>query len=128
MFARREVANKKRACPMRGGELRERRFNHIPVEKTCLGRPMRGGKIFCQRRFDDQQAGLEKWHLSLEDEEEVMHAISLVLGSVPNLELKRNLLAKLLSSSYEAIGKLVSLLFPILHTASVYLMLAGCFS
>ncbi|CAK8542797.1 unnamed protein product [Lathyrus sativus] len=52
--------------------------------------------------------GLEKWHLSLEDEEEVMHAISLVLGSVPNLELKSNLLAKLLSSSYEAIGKLVN--------------------
>ncbi|KAL5058902.1 hypothetical protein RYX36_030506 [Vicia faba] len=52
--------------------------------------------------------GLEKWHLPLEDEEEVMHAISLVLGSVPNLELKSNLLAKLLSSSYEAIGKLVN--------------------
>lgn len=51
--------------------------------------------------------GLEKWHLSLEDEEEVMHTISLVLGSVPNLELKSNLLAKLLSSSYDAIGKLV---------------------
>ncbi|XP_029125727.1 importin-13 isoform X2 [Cajanus cajan] len=51
--------------------------------------------------------GLEKWHLSLEDEEEVMHAISLVLGSVPNRELKNNLLARLLSSSYEAIGKLV---------------------
>ncbi|KAL2320426.1 hypothetical protein Fmac_029395 [Flemingia macrophylla] len=51
--------------------------------------------------------GLEKWHLSLEDEEEVMHAISLVLGSVPNRELKNNLLVRLLSSSYEAIGKLV---------------------
>ncbi|XP_061372363.1 transportin MOS14 isoform X2 [Gastrolobium bilobum] len=51
--------------------------------------------------------GLEKWHLALEDEDEVMHAISLVLGSVPNRELKNNLLAKLLSSSYEAIGKLV---------------------
>lgn len=51
--------------------------------------------------------GLEKWHLSLEDEEEVMQAISLVLGSVPNQELKSNLLARLLSSSYEAIGKLV---------------------
>ncbi|AES80779.2 transportin-like protein [Medicago truncatula] len=36
-----------------------------------------------------------------------MHTISLVLGSVPNLELKSNLLAKLLSSSYDAIGKLV---------------------
>ncbi|KHN46376.1 Transportin-3 [Glycine soja] len=53
--------------------------------------------------------GWDKWHLSLEDEEEVMHAISLVLGSVPNLELKNKLLAKLLSPSYEAIGKLVSL-------------------
>ncbi|TKY62938.1 Transportin-3 protein [Spatholobus suberectus] len=51
--------------------------------------------------------GLEKWHLSLEDEEEVMHAVSLVLGSVPNRVLKNNLLARLLSSSYEAIGKLV---------------------
>ncbi|KAK7396024.1 hypothetical protein VNO78_16713 [Psophocarpus tetragonolobus] len=51
--------------------------------------------------------GLDKWHLSLEDEEEVMHAISLVLGSVANRELKNNLLARLLSSSYEAIGKLV---------------------
>ncbi|KAL5154477.1 Transportin MOS14 [Glycine soja] len=51
--------------------------------------------------------GWDKWHLSLEDEEEVMHAISLVLGSVPNLELKNKLLAKLLSPSYEAIGKLV---------------------
>ncbi|KAL5171840.1 Transportin MOS14 [Glycine soja] len=51
--------------------------------------------------------GLDKWHLSLEDEEEVMHAISLILGSVPSRELKNNLLAKLLSPSYEAIGKLV---------------------
>ncbi|XP_027928562.1 transportin MOS14 isoform X1 [Vigna unguiculata] len=51
--------------------------------------------------------GLEKLNLSLEDEEEVMHAISLVLGSVSNGELKNNLLARLLSSSYEAIGKLV---------------------
>jgi hypothetical protein len=76
--------------------------------------------------------GLEKWHLSLEDEEEVMHAISLVLGSVPNLELKSNLLARLLSSSYEAIGKLVSLFPPscTVHTAFVFyfFMLAGCFS
>ncbi|KAG5100999.1 hypothetical protein JHK82_046051 [Glycine max] len=51
--------------------------------------------------------GLDKWHLSLEDEEEVMHAISLILGSVPSRELKNKLLAKLLSPSYEAIGKLV---------------------
>lgn len=51
---------------------------------------------------------LEKRHLPLEDEEEVVGAISLILGSVSNKELKNNLLARLLSSSYEAIGKLVS--------------------
>ncbi|GMY12794.1 transportin MOS14 [Fagus crenata] len=51
--------------------------------------------------------GLEKRHLPLEYEEEVVSAISLILGSVPNQELKSNLLARLLSSSYEAIGKLV---------------------
>ncbi|KAJ7976335.1 Transportin like [Quillaja saponaria] len=51
--------------------------------------------------------GLEKWHLPLEDEEEVVNAISLILGSLPNKELKSNLLARLLSASYEAIGKLV---------------------
>jgi hypothetical protein len=66
----------------------------------------------------------------LEDEEEVMHAISLVLGSVPNLELKSNLLARLLSSSYEAIGKLVSLFPPscTLPLFFYFFMLAGCFS
>lgn len=51
---------------------------------------------------------LEKRQLSLEDEEEVVSAISLILGSVSNKELKKNLLARLLSSSHEAIGKLVS--------------------
>ncbi|MED6219351.1 hypothetical protein PIB30_034973, partial [Stylosanthes scabra] len=51
--------------------------------------------------------GLDKWQLSMEDEEEVMNAISLILSSVPNRELKSNLLARFLSSSYEAIGKLV---------------------
>ncbi|GAV85541.1 LOW QUALITY PROTEIN: Xpo1 domain-containing protein [Cephalotus follicularis] len=50
---------------------------------------------------------LEKRHLPLEDEEEVVSAISLILGSVSNNELKNNLLARLLSPSYEAIGKLV---------------------
>ncbi|KAK6928618.1 Exportin-1/Importin-beta-like [Dillenia turbinata] len=51
--------------------------------------------------------GLEKRHLPLEDEEEVVGAITLSLSSVPNKELKNNLLARLLSSSYEAIGKLI---------------------
>ncbi|KAK6267034.1 hypothetical protein QUC31_017871 [Theobroma cacao] len=50
---------------------------------------------------------LEKGCLPLEDEEEVVSAISLVLGSVSNKELQNNLLARLLSSSYEAIGKLI---------------------
>ncbi|XP_058004668.1 transportin MOS14 isoform X3 [Hevea brasiliensis] len=50
---------------------------------------------------------LEKRHLPLEDEEEVVSAISIILGSVPNKELKNNLLARLLSSSYDAIGKLI---------------------
>ncbi|XP_062010475.1 transportin MOS14 isoform X2 [Rosa rugosa] len=51
--------------------------------------------------------GLEKSHLPLEDEEEVVSAVSLILGSINNKELKSNLLARLLSSSFEAIGKLV---------------------
>lgn len=44
----------------------------------------------------------------MEDEEEVVSAISMILGSVTNKELKNSLLARLLSSCYEAIGKLVS--------------------
>ncbi|XVF20437.1 hypothetical protein REPUB_Repub12eG0000700 [Reevesia pubescens] len=50
---------------------------------------------------------LEKKCLPLEDEEEVVSAISLVLGSVSDNELQNNLLSRLLSSSYEAIGKLI---------------------
>lgn len=50
---------------------------------------------------------LEKMSLPLEDEEEVVSAISMILGSISNKELKSNLLARLLSSSYEAIGKLI---------------------
>lgn len=52
--------------------------------------------------------GLEKRHLPLEDEEEVVSAISLILSSLPNRELKNNLLTRLLSASYDAISKLVS--------------------
>ncbi|XP_038696158.1 transportin MOS14 isoform X2 [Tripterygium wilfordii] len=50
---------------------------------------------------------LRKRNLCFEVEEEVVIAVSLVLGSVPNKELKNNLLAKLLSPSYEAIGSLI---------------------
>ncbi|KAB1211378.1 Transportin-3 [Morella rubra] len=55
---------------------------------------------------EDASASLKR-NLPFEYEEEVMSGISLILGSVPNKELKNNLLARLLSSSYEAIGKLV---------------------
>lgn len=51
---------------------------------------------------------LEEGHFSPEDEEEVFGAITLVVGSVPNTELKNNLLLRLLSPSYAAIEKLVS--------------------
>ncbi|TQD84323.1 hypothetical protein C1H46_030104 [Malus baccata] len=51
--------------------------------------------------------GLEKRYLPLEDEEEVISAVSLILGSITNKEIKSSLLARLLSSSFEAIGKLV---------------------
>ncbi|KAK2968841.1 hypothetical protein RJ640_028234 [Escallonia rubra] len=51
--------------------------------------------------------GLEKRHLPLEEEEEVISAIALILGSVPDKDLRNNLLVRLLSSSYEAIGKLI---------------------
>ncbi|XP_044466271.1 transportin MOS14 isoform X2 [Mangifera indica] len=55
----------------------------------------------------DITLALEKRRLPLEDEEEIVSAISLIVGSVSNRELKNNLLARLLSSSYEAIGKLI---------------------
>ncbi|KAM5558971.1 hypothetical protein ABKV19_020564 [Rosa sericea] len=51
--------------------------------------------------------GLENIHLPLEDEKEVVSAVSLIFGSIYNKELMRNLLARLLSSSFEAIGKSV---------------------
>ncbi|KAM1014806.1 hypothetical protein ACFX2A_045692 [Malus domestica] len=51
--------------------------------------------------------GLEKRYLPLEDEEEVISAVSLILGSITNKEIKSSLLARFLSSSFEAIGKLV---------------------
>ncbi|RAL47986.1 hypothetical protein DM860_016187 [Cuscuta australis] len=51
--------------------------------------------------------GLEEWFLPLEDEEEVVAAITLIAGSLPNEEFKNNLFARLLSPSYEAVGKLI---------------------
>lgn len=51
--------------------------------------------------------GLEKRQLPLEDEEDIISAITLILGSLPNLELRNNLLLKLLSPSCGSIGKLV---------------------
>ncbi|XP_050235251.1 transportin MOS14 isoform X2 [Mercurialis annua] len=50
---------------------------------------------------------LEKRDLPLEDVEVVVSAITMIIGSVPNQELKNKLLTRLLSSSYDAIGKLI---------------------
>ncbi|CAM8990585.1 unnamed protein product [Rhodiola kirilowii] len=50
---------------------------------------------------------LEIKHIPLEDEEEVVTAITLTLVCVPNNELKNNMLVRLLSSSFAAITKLV---------------------
>ncbi|CAA6659698.1 unnamed protein product [Spirodela intermedia] len=52
---------------------------------------------------------LEKRHLPLEEEEEVVSAIALVLSTVPDKELKNNTLARLLSSGCRAIEKLCSI-------------------
>lgn len=46
--------------------------------------------------------------MALEDEEEVITAITVILGSVANKELQNKLLTQLLSSSYGVLSKLVS--------------------
>ncbi|RWR87141.1 transportin MOS14 isoform X4 [Cinnamomum micranthum f. kanehirae] len=51
--------------------------------------------------------GLEKRNLPLEDEEEVVTAITIILNSIRSKELKNNSLARLLSSSYISIEKLI---------------------
>ncbi|KAI3916887.1 hypothetical protein MKW98_014348 [Papaver atlanticum] len=51
--------------------------------------------------------GLEERHLPLEEEEEVVSAITLIIGTIPDKQLKNNSLARLLSSCYGAIGKLI---------------------
>lgn len=60
-----------------------------------------------QIRNSIDSEGLENSNLPFEDEEEVVGAITTILGSVPSKELKNSLLAKLLSFSYEAIAKLI---------------------
>ncbi|CAN6884918.1 unnamed protein product [Brassica oleracea] len=50
---------------------------------------------------------LDQWNLALEDEEEVISAITVILGSVANKELQHKLLTQLLSSSYGVLSKLV---------------------
>ncbi|XP_028553838.1 uncharacterized protein LOC110092572 isoform X2 [Dendrobium catenatum] len=50
---------------------------------------------------------LEKRILSFEEEAEIVSAITLTLNSVPNKELKKSSLARLLSSSYVAIENLI---------------------
>ncbi|CAA0824590.1 ARM repeat superfamily protein [Striga hermonthica] len=52
--------------------------------------------------------GLERRRLPLEDEDEVVGAIILIFCSVPDKKLMNSLFARLLSPSYEIIGKLVN--------------------
>lgn len=46
----------------------------------------------------------------MEDEDEVVGAISLIFYSVPDKMLMNNMFSRLLSPSYETVGKLVSIL------------------
>ncbi|KAF6134047.1 hypothetical protein GIB67_038338 [Kingdonia uniflora] len=50
---------------------------------------------------------LETRHLPLEEEDDVVSAITLIIGSIHNKELKNNSLSRLLSSSYGSIGNLI---------------------
>lgn len=49
--------------------------------------------------------------MAFEDEEEVISAITVILGSVANKELQNKLLTQLLSSSYGVLSTLVSVLY-----------------
>ncbi|KAF3776916.1 Transportin-3 [Nymphaea thermarum] len=51
--------------------------------------------------------GLEKWYLPLEEEEEVVGAITVILNAVTNKDLKNSCLGRLLRSSFGAIEKLI---------------------
>ncbi|GFQ01128.1 importin-13 [Phtheirospermum japonicum] len=51
--------------------------------------------------------GLEERRLPLEDEDEVVGAITLIFCSVPDKKLTNNLFARLLSPAYEIVGKLI---------------------
>ncbi|KAL0450852.1 UNVERIFIED_CONTAM: hypothetical protein Slati_1641600 [Sesamum latifolium] len=51
--------------------------------------------------------GLEEMKLPLEDEDEVVGAITLIFCSIPDKKLMSNLFARLLSPSYENIGKVI---------------------
>lgn len=53
----------------------------------------------------------------MDDEEEIVGAISLILGSIANKDLKSNMLAQLLSSSFKSIAKLVRFLSSVLHSS-----------
>lgn len=55
--------------------------------------------------------GLEERKLPLEDEDEVVGAITLIFFSVPDKMLMNNMFARLLSPTFDTVGKLVSILF-----------------
>jgi transportin-3 len=54
---------------------------------------------------------MNKGNLQLEDEEEIISAITHALSSISEKELKKSSLARLLCSSYSAVEKIVCLLF-----------------
>ncbi|KAF8650838.1 hypothetical protein HU200_063746 [Digitaria exilis] len=53
--------------------------------------------------------GMDKGNLRLEDEEEIVTAITQVLGSVRDKELRKSSLARLLCSSYSAVEKIIDI-------------------
>ena len=84
----------------------EERLNGLAVEnKSEMEKEVRvfdpGGETGIDGEIDRVSAEEERTK-----EKEVVSSITLTLSSVPNKELKKNSLARLLSSSYGAIGKL----------------------
>ncbi|KAL6842920.1 hypothetical protein ACP4OV_027233 [Aristida adscensionis] len=53
--------------------------------------------------------GMDKGHLRLEDEEEIVSAITHTLSSVHDKELRKSSLARLLYSSYSAVAKIIDI-------------------
>ncbi|CAG7868679.1 unnamed protein product [Brassica rapa] len=99
-------------APFQDGSL----FFQVMVDPCCKSIFFRGiSEPICshacasalRKICEDAPACLDLWNLALEDEEEVISAITVILGSVANKELQNKLLTQLLSSSYGVLSKLV---------------------